>query len=141
MPTSQLALARERLKTIAGTITELSGNCAVVADSDAADIECWRRYAPGDFRFLAVGESALNFTGIDAPTEIRAYLYAASGTADAEVMDDLVAALKTKWLDASNYPGGELACSAVTFQPYEALIGESYGVLLRAELTCYFPEV
>src|ERR1043165_827008 len=114
MPTSSLALARERLKTIAGTITGLSGDCVVLVDNFTADFECWKRYAPGGgFRFLAVCESALSFDGVDSPTAIRVYLYA-SDAANAEALDDLIAALRAAWLDAGNYPGGELVCDAVT---------------------------
>src|SRR5947207_3943137 len=101
---SALALARERLKTIADSVTGLSGNCLVLNDVHAADVECWKRYAPGGgFRFLAVCEGALSFDGVDAPTAIRAYVYA-SDAPSAEALDDLVAALRAAWLNAANYP-------------------------------------
>ncbi len=141
MPTSKLALARERLKTIAETETSLSGNCALLANVHAADLECWKRYAPGAFQFLAVCESALSYAGIDAPTAIHVYLYAHVDDGTAEALDDLSVALKTLWIDAGNYPDGELACAAVTFDAYETLIEEPSGALLRAHLICYFPEV
>ena len=140
MATSDLALARERLKIIAESIG-FSGKAAVVPSIHAADLEFWKRYAPGEFKFFAVGESTLAFAGIDAPTAIHAYLYASSSSADGESVDDLVTQLKAYFIDAGNYPGGELVCAAVTFDAYETMLDEPSGPVLRAHLICYFPEV
>jgi hypothetical protein len=138
---SSLALARERLKTIAETISELDGECALLPTIDAANLECWKRYTPGDFFFLAVCGSTLAYAGIEAPTSIHAYLYVHDDDGTAAALDDLVAQIKALWTDAANFAGGELICAAVTFDPYEALIEEEPGALLRAHLICYFPEV
>lgn len=140
MATSLLALARERLKIIAES-AGYPGKCAVLATIHAADLECWRRYTPGDFQFLAVCESALSYAGIDAPTAINVYLYANSQGVDGEAMDDFVEALKALWINPANFPSGELACAAMTFDAYEALREEPSAVLLRAHLICYFPTV
>ena len=140
MATSLLALARERLKIIAES-AGFSGKCAVLASIHAADLECWRRYTPGDFQFLAVCESALSYAGIDAPTAIHVYLYANSQDIDSEAMDDFVTQLKAFWINPANFPSGELACATMTFDAYEPLCEEPSGVLLRAHLICYFPSV
>src|SRR5438552_3511546 len=114
MPSSSLALARERLRTIAETITELDGEGALLGTVHAADLECWKRYTPGDFYFLAVCDGTLAFAGIDAPTAIHVYLYAHDDDGTAKALDDLIVSLKSLWTDAGNYPSGELVCAAVT---------------------------
>src|SRR5258705_64639 len=66
MPTSWLGLARERLKTIAETVTALDGKCVVLPNGNAAGLECWKRYAAGEFYFLAACGNGLAYGGIDA---------------------------------------------------------------------------
>lgn len=134
---SPYALARERLKTIAETVTGLSGRCAVLAGRENADVEAWRRCTPGDFLFLAVCESSLAPGAIDSPGSIAAYLYAQTA-ASGEALDDLIDALRDEWLDASNYPGGELACADVSFEPAAVLSAEPARAFLRVRITCYF---
>jgi len=139
MGTSWLALARERLKIIAEGIG-FTGNCAVLATVHAADLECFKRYSPSSFQFLAVCESVLSYAGVDAPTGINVYLYALSSGTDGEALDDLVTSLKTAWTDPANFPGGEVVCAAVTFDAYETMFDEPSGSVLRAHLICYFPD-
>lgn len=134
---SPYALARERLKTIAETVTGLSGKCAVLAGRESADVEAWRRYTPSGLLFLAVGESALAPGGIDTPGTIAVYLYAQTD-ANGEALDDLLDALRDKWLDASNYPGGELACQDLSFEPAVTLCAEPSRAFLCVRITCYF---
>ncbi len=137
MGTSWLALARQRLKRIADGIE--FGGSAVLSTVHAADLECFQRYTPGVFEFLAVCESVLSYAGIDAPTGIHVYLYVTSPGADGEGLDDWVTQLKTAWMNAANYPSGELVCAAVTFDAYETMLQEPSAALLRAHLICYFP--
>src|SRR5258708_5775632 len=113
---SLLALARERLKIIADGYPTLSGKCAVLSGLDAAELECWKRYGPGEFYFLAVAESSLSYGGIDAPTAIHAYLYAQISGGDGEALDDLASELRALWINPANYPGGELACAETTIE-------------------------
>jgi hypothetical protein len=138
MGSSWLALARERLKSIADGLG-FSGRSAVLATVHAADLECFKRYAPGDFTFLAVCETVLAYAGVNTPTGINVYLYATSAGMDGEALDDLVTQLKTAWTNVTNYPGGELICAAVTFDAYESMLEEPAASLLRAHLICYFP--
>lgn len=138
MGTSWLALARERLKIIADD-KGFSGNSAVIATVHAADLECITRLTPGSFKFLAVCETVLSYAGVDTPTGINVYLYAALSGRDGEDLDDLVTQLKGAWTNAGNYPGGELVCAAVTFDAYESMIETPTAPLLRAHLVCYFP--
>ena len=141
MPTSPLGLARERLRAIADSIATLTGSCAVFARREVADIESWRRYVPGDYYFLAVCESALAPGGITAPAAISVYLYSASD-ADGSAVVDLAAQLRTAWMNAGNYPGGEIVCSDVAFEqpePLGLLAADPARPFFRTRLTCYFP--
>jgi hypothetical protein len=139
MPTSPLTKARERLKTIAEALDPFADACELLADAGAADLACWTRYAPGEFRFLAIGESLLTYAGIESPLAIHAYLYAAISP-DATALDGLVTQLKLAWRDNANYPGGELPCTALTFDPCEVLLNDPAAPLVRVHFTLYFPE-
>lgn len=141
MSTSSLALARERLKTIAETQSALVGKCALLANIHAADLGCLKRYTPGALLFLAVCESELSYPGVDAPTAIHAYFYARVGDASAGELDDWMVLLKSVWTDSENFPDGELVCQTVTFSAYETFLEEPAAAVLRAHVICYFDAV
>ena len=137
MGTGWLALVRERLKSIV-IDSGVTPNATVLATVMAADLECLRRYSPGNFQFVAVCESVISYTGIDTPTGINVSVYAHSPGTDGEALDDLVTQLKTAWRNPGNYPTGEAICLAVTADACESLLEEPSGSLLRAHLVCYF---
>jgi len=127
MADSKVCKARKRLKTIATGITAdgltllaaqiFLGNKALAADLSA----------PFDYALnrpvLHVAGAALGFSGSQYPLTVDCRLIvplSAFTAQDWGNADNLVAALRAAWLEAGNYPEGEVKAKRCDFEPLKA---------------------
>jgi hypothetical protein len=134
MADSKVALARERLKTLADGVTadglalaaaRIHLGCRAAAQEFAAE----GAYCTGQ-PVLVIGSSSLGFSGTYNPLIIEAALAVPlAGSADQnwKNVDNLVAALRAKWLNASGYPSGEVKAKQCDY--------EAFAVELRGDVT------
>jgi hypothetical protein len=119
-----VALARRRLGIIASGVSAdgLVLNSARVYLGTLAAAKVFAGVFTLGFPELQIGSASLGFSGSAEPLVIEAELRVALDGGAAQEwanVDNLVQALRSAWLTAGNYPGGELAAERVDFESYK----------------------
>ncbi|MCY3019368.1 MAG: hypothetical protein NTW87_10135 [Planctomycetota bacterium] len=127
MADSKVAKARKRLQSLAVGVTAdgltLAQERIHLGDRAAAEeFAAEGAYVTGE-PVLAIGSSSIGFSGSYYPLVVQATLAVPLSGADAQDwanVDNLVAALRAKWLDANGYPSGEVKAKVCDYEAYKA---------------------
>lgn len=127
MADSKVALARKRLKTLATGVSaddltldeeRIHLGCQGAADEFAAE----GAHVTGE-PVLLIGSSSMGFSGTYYPLIVPATLAVplnGNAAQDWTNVDNLVAALRAKWLNATNYPSGEVKAKQCDYEAFQA---------------------
>ena len=144
MADSKVAKARKRLKLIAGDMTAddlILSSARVYLGNLAAENE----YS-NEFNYIAsqpwlkIGSASMGFSGSDNPLVVDTVLtvpLAPSSVQDWANVDNLVAALRAAWLNAANYPSGEVVARTCDFDLFNVELRGDF-IVVRVELSVAF---
>jgi len=125
MADSKTAKARLRLKTIATGIgaDDLTLEAARIYLGCRRSDEAWAEAAAlqAGAPVINIGSASLGFSGSSNPLVVECLMTVPLGAEAAQTwtnVDNLVTALRAAWLNAANYPSGEVKAQLCDYEPY-----------------------
>lgn len=144
MPDSKVALARKRLKTLATGVS--ADGLTIEADNIALGSAAASNQFSAPFSLAAgtpvlnIGSAGIPFSGLDYPLMVTSTLTVPLAADSAQAwsdVDNLVASLRAEWVDAANYPGGEVIGRRCDFEPFECEVRGDLTIVTVTLVTAF----